>query len=94
MGFFLDLLYLLASGVASVEAKAKALRGGIMRMAFACVLLAAGLLFLLAGLGFLVWGLYAVLAIGAGPIGAAFITGVIVLLIAAVLLIGAKVLTR
>lgn len=91
MGFLLDIA---VSVLSSVEAKAKAIRQKVTRLGIGCALFAAALVFLVVALGFMLWGIYAALAAGTGPIAAAFITGAIVLLVAALLALIAKALTR
>ena len=48
-----------------------AARQSMVRFVFGCVLLCAGGLFLIAGIGLMTWGVYALLTPAAGAIGAA-----------------------
>jgi hypothetical protein len=77
-----------------LEAEARAFRRGLRNLAIACMLLSGGLIFLVAGLGLMLWGVYMPIAASVGRIGAAFILGGISLTVTLVLVIVARWLTR
>lgn len=90
MAALLDLIFavlnLAATKVQSgLKSEVKAIQCGIMHLLVAAMILAASLLFFLAGMAMVLFGLYLVLEPGAGRAGAAFISGAIALLVGGIL---------
>ena len=77
-----------------LETEAKAFRRGIRRLAVALMLMAGAAVFMVAGIGLMLWGVYIPLTAGVGLIGAAFITGGVSLLVMTILYLCARAMTR
>jgi hypothetical protein len=91
MGILADLCMIAA---AVLRARVEAARKSLGRLVFGCALFCAGVLFLIAGIGLMTWGVYALLTPAAGAIGAAFITGALLLVIALNVMICAWLINR
>jgi len=77
-----------------IQAEARALRSGLIRLLIAVALAALSLSFVLAGFVLVVWGIYLWIATLTAPVGAAFIAGFAALILGGVLVLIAKRLTR
>lgn len=92
---FGDLLGDLLTGVTdAVEAEGRQLRRGVMQLLVALQVLVVSLLILLAAVGFILWGFYALLEPCVGQWGRAFIVGGVSLLIGLALAVCARRLAR
>ena len=90
-----DLMGDLLAGVKNaVEAEGCKLRRSLMGMLVAAQLLLVAVVVLLAGVGFIMWGFYALLAPSVGPWGSAFIVGGAALLASLCLTLYARKMTR
>ncbi len=89
------LVDLLLTALDLFEAEARALRRGVIRLGIALVLLGVCMVLLLAAFGLATWGVFLLFVeAGVGATGAAFLTALVALLLAAVPLLIAKALTR
>lgn len=69
-----------------LEAEARALRAGVLKLATSAMLIMASLIFVLAGFLFIFWGFYLLFSWALhSAIGGAFLTGAIALVISALL---------
>ena len=85
---------LLIAAIDLVEAEAKSLRRGLLKATVAMGLAVAAAIVILGAVVLLLYGLYLALLPGAGPTGAAMITGVIGLALAGGLIGGAVWISR
>lgn len=96
MGIFSKLIFgdlmgdLMAGMKDAVEAEGRQLRRGAMKLLVGLELLIVALVVLLAAVGFILWGFYALLAPSVGPWGSAFIVGGVALLIGLVMTLIAR----
>jgi predicted phage tail protein len=78
----------------AVEDEVKAIRRSVLALVTACMVLAIGFAFLLVGAGLLTWSLCTLLAPAIGMAGASAIAGGVALLVAALLIMGARHMAR
>ena len=76
------------------EAEGALLRRNIVRLLTACFLFCCGAMLVLIGLIALAWGLYVYLDAQISQSSAAFVTGLLALLVAGILVLAAKRMTR
>lgn len=90
-----SLAQLLVAGTDLLEAEGRALRAGTVRVGIALGTLILGMVLALAGLGFLIWGVYELFKDrGMSTSVAALITGALILAIAGALVWLAKTMTQ
>lgn len=91
-------MHLLADFILAVadllELEGRALKRGVVKVAIACAVVCVVLLFMVAGFGLVVWGIYAALMGPLGHVGAGLLTGAISLLLATIGLLIARQIVR
>lgn len=81
---------ILLAGVDLIEAEARALRAGTMKLIMAIGIFCVSVLFVIAALALVLWGFYLLLAWATNPTAGAFLTAAISLVLAVVLAVIAK----
>lgn len=81
---------LLLAGVELIEAEARALRAGAMKLVMAIFIFCAGILFIIASLALVLWGFYLLLSWATNPTAGAFLTAAISLALAVILALVAR----